>query len=106
MWKATGFYSAPAEIITVTLPESLIGKSRIQLGAHSDNLFPVMELKRAPEIVITFPVSSTAMKVASPYGGLIYITVSNQISAVCWHSFYGFYSSWIKILTWVQWKSA
>ena len=48
---------------------------QVQIGAHTDRLWGKTELSRAPEVVIRFDVKETTMNVASPYGGLIYITV-------------------------------
>ncbi len=93
VWRPTGLYAAAGEIVTVTLPESLIGKaqvsrvhypwqcnlfniSQVLIGAHTDTLWGKEELSRAPEITMRYKVTKATLEVANPYGGLIYITVS------------------------------
>ena len=51
---------------------------KIQIGCHDDQLYhiKVEELKRPPNIALVFPVKEEKFKIASPYGGLIYIKVA------------------------------
>ena len=51
-------------------------KLQVQVGAHTDRLYDKEDLKRFPEIVFSFPVMSTTVKVANPFGGLLFIRVS------------------------------
>ena len=50
---------------------------KIQIGCHSDQLYDIKveELKRPPNIVLVYPATEEKNKIASPYGGLIYIKV-------------------------------
>ena len=46
------------------------------IGCHTDYLYHKDAPARSPEIVISFPTHSTSGSIASPWGGLIYVTVS------------------------------
>ncbi|WP_341840119.1 M60 family metallopeptidase [Chitinophaga caseinilytica] len=78
---STGLYAVAGEYIEVTVPESLIGKDvSIQIGAHSDNLTRWVaggeDWRRMPDIVRVDTVRKKTTRIASPFGGLIYITAS------------------------------
>ena len=50
------------------------------VGCHSDSLLKVLlegeeELLRAPQVQLAFPITATSMRVANPYGGLLYVAV-------------------------------
>ena len=74
--KPTGTYLAPGTIATVTVPAALVNAGyKIRVGAHSWDLSgrrPVNRLERATRL---YPVTSTTTRIASPYGGGIYIEV-------------------------------
>jgi hypothetical protein len=74
--KPTGTYLAPGTIATVTVPPEIVNKGyQIRVGAHSWDLSgrpPVRRLDRATRL---YPVHDTTIKVASPYGGGIYVEV-------------------------------
>jgi autotransporter-associated beta strand protein len=80
--KPTGTYLAPGTIATVTVPASFVNAGyKIRVGAHSWDLTyrrPVNRLERATRL---YPITSTTIKVASPYGGGIYIEVPFGASA-------------------------
>ena len=76
--KPTGCYLAPGTIATVTVPASLVGQGyQVRVGAHSWD----MEERNRPSIrrldraTITYDINTAVTKVASPYGGGIYIEV-------------------------------
>ena len=74
--KPTGTYLAPGTIATVTVPPALVNSGyKIRVGAHSWDLAhrrPVNRLERATRL---YSINATTTKVASPYGGGIYIEV-------------------------------
>ncbi|OYV04408.1 MAG: hypothetical protein CFE26_17065, partial [Verrucomicrobiales bacterium VVV1] len=74
--KPTGTYLAPGTIATVTVPPALVNSGyKIRVGAHSWDLSarrPVNRLERATRL---YSINATTTKVASPYGGGIYIEV-------------------------------
>ncbi len=74
--KPTGTYLAPGTVATVTVPLALVNAGyKVRVGAHSWDLStrrPVNRLERATRL---FSITSTTTKIASPYGGGIYIEV-------------------------------
>ena len=75
---STGLYAAPGEVVTIEIPESLKGKTNVQIGCHTDNLDYWMAAqeawRRMPQIVRHDLLSEKTTRTASPFGGLIYIT--------------------------------
>ena len=80
--KPTGTYLAPGTIATVTVPPALVNAGyKIRVGAHAWDLAarrPVNRLERATRL---YSINATTIKVASPYGGGIYIEVPYLASA-------------------------
>ncbi len=78
-WLSTGMYAEPGALVTMTFPASLVGKGFfVQLGGHVDNITGREQWKRIPfGIVRRFPIDSASIKVASAFGGAIYIDVGN-----------------------------
>lgn len=80
--KPTGTYLAPGTIATVTVPPALVNAGyKVRVGAHSWDLStrrPVNRLERATRL---FSINATTIKVASPYGGGIYIEVPYRANA-------------------------
>ncbi len=78
-WHSTGLYAAPGEVISVDLSElPADAKLGLRIGSHKDLLWAVKEdWSRFPEITIQRPFTSTGLKLNNPFGGLVYIDVSN-----------------------------
>jgi len=75
-WHSTGLYAAPGEVITVTVPAAAAGKGlEVRIGCHKDNLSRLDTWKRVPDITLRRPLAQAATRVASPFGGLVYIEV-------------------------------
>ncbi|MCS7187188.1 MAG: M60 family metallopeptidase [Armatimonadota bacterium] len=75
-WHSTGLYAPAGETLTVRVPENVVGKRlAVRVGAHSDTLWHLPVWKRCPDICRTFPLDKRETKVASAFGGLIYILV-------------------------------
>lgn len=78
---STGLYAVAGEYIEVSLPKALLDKGiGIQIGCHSDNLNQWVagkeDWRRMPRIVRTDKLTKTTTRIASPFGGLIYVTTS------------------------------
>jgi hypothetical protein len=78
---STGLYAPPGKCITITIPKELEGQEiSVQIGAHSDNLGEWVAAKEAwrrmPQVVKKSRLKKRTTAIASPFGGLIYITAS------------------------------
>ncbi|MGV3613928.1 MAG: M60 family metallopeptidase [Fimbriimonas sp.] len=75
-WHGIGLYAAPGEAIEVTLPASSAGKGlAVRIGSHTDTLWDAPKWNRFPEITRRWPLVGATTKVASPFGGTIFIEV-------------------------------
>ena len=76
-WHSTGLYTAPGELVTVTVPTEVAatGGFHVRVGAHSDRIWHRSEWTRMPEISRRFLISATETLVANAFGGLIYVEV-------------------------------
>ena len=65
-------------------PKMQNSKFQIQVGCHADQLYHIKndELNRPPNIVLEYPATDETLKIASPFGGLIYILVSFKALAL------------------------
>lgn len=76
VWRGTGTYAAPGELVSVTVPQALVNSgAAIQIGSHTDLLWNKTPWKRFPAIVRSYPIKSTQMDVANAFGGSIYVTI-------------------------------
>ena len=76
VWRSTGLYAAPGEVIEVTVPSRAIAMGlTVQVGIHTDLLWDKDEWSRLPRIVATRPIDTVATRIASGFGGPVYITV-------------------------------
>jgi len=76
VWRSTGRYAAPGEIITVTTPEAAVGAGlEIQIGCHTDTLFDSDEWRRMPRLVNQRAIDAAETTIANGFGGPIYIRV-------------------------------
>lgn len=76
---STGLYAVPGQYIEIVIPKDLKDKGlRVQIGCHSDRLNQWVASKEAwrrmPIIVKKQELKSEKTRIASPFGGLIYIT--------------------------------
>ena len=81
-WHSTGLYAPPGEGIIVQIPEAAakLGLG-LRIGAHTDHNWHHASWTRFPEISRSWPINVTAGKTASPFGGLIYVTVPSHCLA-------------------------
>jgi Peptidase M60, enhancin and enhancin-like/N-terminal domain of M60-like peptidases len=74
--RPTGYYLAAGDVATVTVPASMVGKGyTLQVGAHKQDKTGSGPVKRFFRISNKFPITSTSIEVANPFGGGIYINV-------------------------------
>ncbi len=73
--RPTGYYVAPGELVTVTLPASVVNQGvRLHVGAQYIDLREGFRgFQRFPLMATRFPVVSTTTTVANPFGGAIYL---------------------------------
>lgn len=73
-WHSTGLYAAPGEVVTVSMPASFANAGwKIRIGAHSDTLWHLDSWKRFPDVSRSYVVKAAETKVASAFGGLLFI---------------------------------
>jgi Peptidase M60, enhancin and enhancin-like/N-terminal domain of M60-like peptidases len=82
---STGLYAPAGQIITIHIPDSLKDKNiTVQIGCHSDYLGYWMaweeDWRRMPYVIKLNALNKTTIKMASPFGGLIYIRANPQSS--------------------------
>jgi hypothetical protein len=82
MWRSTGLYAPPGEVMTVRFPPAAIGERvYLQIGASFDNVMPHAgwlapgTIGRFPWITAGRLVQSEEIRLASSFGGPIYVTV-------------------------------
>jgi len=75
---SSGLYAAPGEVITVDIPEALVGKLEVEIGCHTDSLNEDSAAseawRRMPLLVSHTKLSSVHTQASNPFGGLIFIT--------------------------------
>ena len=81
-WHSTGLYAPPGEGISIQIPEAAekLGLG-LRIGAHTDHNWHHAAWTRFPEISCTWPIHVTTGTTASPFGGLIYVTVPPKCAA-------------------------
>ena len=80
--KPTGTYLAPGTIATVTVPPEIVNLGyQVRVGAHSWNLAHRPHVRRLDRATRVYPIDAPTIKVASPYGGGIYIEVPFRADA-------------------------
>ncbi len=78
-WTSTGLYAAAGETLTLRVPSAIAEKGyAIRIGCHSDTLYHLDEWKRAPDITKSISINQPEMRLASAFGGLIYIEVPSN----------------------------
>ncbi len=76
IYRPTGFYAAPGELITITVDTSLVNTGlHVRLGVHGMDFSSWPTINRAPLISVDYRIEQTSFQVANPFGGGIYILV-------------------------------
>jgi hypothetical protein len=75
-WHSLGLYAAPGTVITITTPKEAVGaKLAVQIGCHTDRLWNLPTWERWPNLCRRADISHAATRIASPFGGLVYVDV-------------------------------
>jgi hypothetical protein len=79
-WHGTGLYAAPGEVVTVELPASAAAavasaRLRLRIGAHKYALWDKDSWSRCPDVLRVVKLDAPVTRVASPFGGLVYVDV-------------------------------
>ncbi|MCK5804901.1 MAG: M60 family metallopeptidase [Lentisphaeria bacterium] len=75
-WCSTALYAAPGDLVTVTFPAEFAKNGyKIRIGSTTCNLWSKAVWTRAPQVTRTFAVKAATTKIASPFGGLLYVVV-------------------------------
>jgi hypothetical protein len=75
-WHSTGLYAPAGEVIEVRVPEAWAGRGlQVRIGCHTDGIWHHDQWRRFPEISRTYRLDEPISRVASPFGGLIYVVV-------------------------------
>lgn len=75
-WHSTGLYAAPGHLIDVDVPRDVANHDfKIRIGPHTDTLWHLEKWERFPDISRSFPIRNRHTRIASAFGGLIYIEV-------------------------------
>ena len=81
--RPTGYYAAPGEIVTITIPAGLVGAGLMaQIGTQDADITPTWT-NRLSRITCDFPLDAISTQIISPLGGCIYIKVPEP-SALGW----------------------
>lgn len=79
-WASTGLYVPAGEVATVRIPLELADKGLVaQIGCHNSPIVINDSWSRHPMIVMSWPLKQQTTKIASPYGGLLYIVVPDGV---------------------------
>lgn len=80
--QPTGLYAPPGRVVTVTVPDSLVGTgARLQVGEQLDDLTQASAStngfwRRAPNTVRLFDINTSNTEIFNVYGGAIYLRLS------------------------------
>jgi hypothetical protein len=76
VWRSTGLYAAPGELVTVQVPAGWAGRGlSVRIGAMTDTLWHLDSWTRFPEVSRAYALDAAETSVASAFGGPIYLTV-------------------------------
>lgn len=78
-WHSTGVFAPAGRAVTVTLPEAATKLGlKVRVGTTADDLSGAAEWKRFPRVTMELPLTGRQTKLASPFGGLVYIVVPDK----------------------------
>lgn len=81
-WHGTGLYAPPGEVVTIRIPENAIKRGlSVQIGEHTDTLWHLSAWGRFPEVTMRRPLNAPEVRIASPFGGTIFIDAPFRPSA-------------------------
>ena len=75
-WHGTGLFAVAGEPLTVTLPQGMEKKGmRLRIGTTTCRVTAHETWKRAPVVDVEVPLDKTEIRLSSPFGGMVYVTV-------------------------------
>ncbi|MCW5766624.1 MAG: M60 family metallopeptidase [Phycisphaeraceae bacterium] len=82
-WHSTGLYAPAGEVVTVHGGGAggggggggAGGALRVQIGCHTDRLWHKESWDRVPDVVVSRALAGDSTRIASAFGGLVYIVV-------------------------------
>lgn len=75
-WHSTGLYAPAGEAISVETPaEAAAAGLSVRIGCHSDELWHLDGWQRCPQVCRRAPLRPGLTRLASPFGGLVYVEV-------------------------------
>lgn len=78
-WHGTGLYAAPGEVVTLTIPQSTVNRGLgVRIGSHTDTLWHLNKWERFPDISLYRKLDATTVRIASPFGGTLFIDVPQR----------------------------
>lgn len=78
-WHSTGLYAAAGDVVEVSLPAAAAARGlRLRIGSHTDDIAHHDAWRRAPRVSREEPLDAESVKVASPFGGLVYVVVPDK----------------------------
>ncbi len=76
VWRGTGLYVPPGEVVLVQLPVEWVGQGLTALiGAHTDTLWHLDSWERHPQLTRSYALDSAQVEIASGFGGPLYIRI-------------------------------
>ncbi|MCA8920235.1 MAG: M60 family metallopeptidase, partial [Planctomycetes bacterium] len=80
-WRSTGLYVPPGEVVRVTR-QSSGAPWTVRVGCHTDALWAQPRWERWPEVTRRWVLEGDALRLASPFGGLLYFEPGPQGEAL------------------------
>lgn len=79
-WHTTGLYAAPGEVITVEVPERLVGKGyKVRLSGHTDGIGRRKAWLRSPKPVsVARKINAQTIRIGSRFGGAVYLDLGKK----------------------------
>lgn len=78
-WHGLGLFAPAGEVVTVTVPSAAAGKGfGVRIGSHTDTLWHLDKWERFPEVSMQKPLAAAVTRIASPFGGTIFIEVPGR----------------------------
>lgn len=75
-WHGTGLYVPPGEVVTISIPQGAVARGLgIRVGSHTDTLWHLNKWERFPDISYYRKLDATSVRIATPFGGTLFITV-------------------------------
>jgi hypothetical protein len=72
--RPTGYYAAPGEIISISIPSGLVNEGLVaMIGAHDSDHSTLTHTNRYVRISKDFPLDAETVNIVSPFGGSLYI---------------------------------